>query len=97
MQERNSRAATLTSVHLFADQVGSAVVDIYAGDESIYPPSSSICGAAFPTLSSQSHSFDTTLTGWTTTFAAGTVFRLHVTSASTVTWLNCQLVLRQTS
>ena len=73
------------------------MVDIYAGAESLYPPSTSIVSATPPTLASASHVADSTLTGWTTTFAAHTVFKLHVTSASTVTQLTLQLVLRQTA
>lgn len=90
-------ACTLASVSLFGDQVGSAVVDIYAGLETVYPPSTSIVSATPPTLAAASHYADSTLTGWTTAFAAHTSFILHVTSCSTITMLTCELVLRQTA
>lgn len=80
-------AATIAAVRLLADQSGSLVVDLWKDSYANFPPvvGDSICGSAKPTLSSASKSEDTTLTGWTTTVAAGDIIRVNVVSAATVT------------
>lgn len=80
-------ACTITAVRLFADQVGSIVVDLWKDSYANYPPTvgDSITASAKPTLSSAIKSQDTTLTGWTTSISAGDTIRINVDSATTVT------------
>jgi hypothetical protein len=86
-------AATITAARLLADVSGSCVIDIFKADYSGLPPSSSICASAKPTLSSAQKSQDTTLTGWTTSIAAGDWLGYSVSSASTVTRVTVSLTL----
>jgi len=76
----------ITQVALLADVVGSAVVDVWKDTYANYPPTvaDTICASAKPTLSSAQKYLDSTLTGWTKTFAEGDVFGFNVDSASTV-------------
>jgi hypothetical protein len=80
-------AGTITAARLFADQTGSIVVDVWKDTYANYPPTvaDTITAAAKPTLSSADKYQDTTLTGWTTAFAAGDTLRINVDSATTVT------------
>jgi hypothetical protein len=77
---------TITEVELFADQVGSIVVDIWKDTYANFPPiaGDSITASAKPTLVSASKYQDDTLTGWTTSITAGDILRFNVNSASTV-------------
>lgn len=88
-------AGTITGVRLLADQSGSIVFDIWKDTFAAYPPTNadSITAAAQPTLSTQDHSQDTTLTGWTTAVAAGDVFGFNVDSATVVTRVTLELTL----
>lgn len=78
---------TITAARLLADQAGDLVLDLWKDTYANYPPTvaDSIVGAANPTLSSADKSEDTTLTGWTTTFAAGDTLLCVVDSAATIT------------
>lgn len=83
-------AGTINQVSLIGDQSGSVTVDVktvafgsYTGPGS----ASSITAAAIPGLSSAASFQDSTLTGWTTSFAANTVVCFALTSPSTVTWV----------
>lgn len=80
-------AGTITAARLFADQSGSIVIDLWKDTYANYPPvdADSITASAPPTISAATKSEDTTLTGWTTTFAAGDVIRVNVDSAVTIT------------
>lgn len=77
-------AGTITAARLLADTSGDVVVDIWKSAYSAFPPvlGGSITAAAKPTLSAAQKYQDTTLTGWTTAFAAGDVLRVNVDSAS---------------
>jgi hypothetical protein len=83
-------AATVDRVTLLADQSGSAVIDIWKTTLADYPPASadSITGSSKPSLSSAAKMQDTTLSGWTTSIAAGDVLRFNVVSAATITRLS---------
>jgi hypothetical protein len=72
---------------LLADQVGDLVVDVWKTDFASYPPTiaDTITAADQPTLTTEDHAEDTTLTGWTTTIAAGDTFRINVDSATVIT------------
>lgn len=89
-------ACTINSVTLLADQTGSAVVDIWKDTYANYPPTvaDSICASAKPTITAANKSEDTTLTGWTTSIAAGDVLYFNVDSCSTIT--NLVLILKVT-
>lgn len=86
-------ACTIVAARLFADQVGSIVVDIWKDTYANYPPTvaDTITASAKPTLSSADKSENTTLTGWTTSITAGDILRFNVDSVATVTWINLQL------
>jgi hypothetical protein len=78
-------ACTINQVTVVSDLTGSIVIDIEKSTYSGFPTTSSIAASAKPTLSSARKSQDTTLTGWTTSIAAGDVLFFEVDSASTVT------------
>ena len=75
----------IESVEVAADQSGSIVIDIWKAADAIPTNSNSITGSSPATLSSAQRSQDETLTGWTTSIAAGDVLGFEVDSASTVT------------
>lgn len=79
-------ACTIQQVTLLADQTGSIVVDIWKDTYANFPPTDadSITASAPPTISSAVKSQDATLTGWTTSVAAGNVLRFNVDSASAI-------------
>lgn len=91
-------ACTITGVSLLADQTGSVVVDIWKDTYANFPPTDadSITASAPPTLSSASKAEDTTLTGWTTSIAAGDILRFNVDSAATITRLTLTLTVLRT-
>lgn len=86
-------ACTITSATMLADQSGSIVVDVWRDSYGSYPPTvaDSICGSAKPTISASNKSQNTTLTGWTTSIAAGSTLRFSVDSASTIQALTLTL------
>lgn len=89
-------ACTINSVTLLANLTGSIVIDIWKDTYANFPPTvaDSICASAKPTISSGVKSEDTTLTGWTTSIAAGDVLYFNVDSCSTIT--NVVLILKVT-
>jgi hypothetical protein len=87
-------AGSIVGVSLLADQSGSATVDILTVTYASYTgaaSASSITASDTPALSTAVKYQDTTLTGWTTTLAAGTVVCGKMTSPTTVTWLEMTL------
>lgn len=78
-------ACTINQVVMLADQSGSIVVDIKKSAYSAYPPTGSICAAAKPTISAATKSSDATLSGWTTSIAAGDCLRFNVDSVTSIT------------
>ena len=92
-------ACTITSARSFADQSGSIVVDIKKDTYANFPPSGSgdsICASAKPTISAAAKSQDTTLTGWTTSVAAGDIIGFDVESISTITRYTIVLTVTKT-
>lgn len=85
-------ACTIKSVTLLADVSGSIVIDIWKDTYGNFPPvvADSITASAKPTLSG-TKSQDTTLTGWTTSVAAGDTLAFNVDSVATVTKVNLSL------
>lgn len=72
---------------LYSDQDGDIEVDIWVDSHANFPPTvaDSIVASAPLTLSAEDSSLDATLTGWTRSFVAGSIFRFNVNSASSVT------------
>lgn len=71
---------------MLGDVSGSMTVDVQVDTLAAYPPTTgdSIVASNPPRLASQSASEDVTLTGWTTTIAAGAVVRFQVLSNTIV-------------
>lgn len=90
-------ACTITEVRLFADQTGSIVVDLWKDTYANYPPTDadSITASAVPTISAATKSEDTTLSGWTTSVAAGDVIRVNVDSVTDVTRFTLALTVKR--
>lgn len=80
-------ACTITGVFLLADQTGSIVLDLWKDTYAQFPPTDadSITAGAPVTISSASKATDTTLSGWTTSIAAGDIIRVNVDSCTTIT------------
>jgi len=78
---------TIDAATLVGDPSGSIVISVWKDTLANYPPTSgdSIAGAAPPTLSSASHSRNTSLAGWTTTLNKGDVVRFQVQSCTAIT------------
>ncbi len=75
-------ALTITKVSLFSDQTTSTVLDLWVDIYANYPPTvaDTITAAAKPTLSSAIKNEDSTLTGWTTSVASGSIIMINVDS-----------------
>jgi hypothetical protein len=88
-------ACTITAVTMLADTSGSIVVDIWKDTYANYPPTvaDTITAAAKPTISSAVKSQDTTLTGWTTAIAAGSILRFNVDSVSGISRVTLALTV----
>ncbi len=74
---------------------GSIVVDLWKDTSANYPPTvaDTITASAKPTLSAANFVSSTTLTGWTTSLAAGDVLAFNVDSAALVTRVLLQLTV----
>lgn len=91
-------ACTINRVTMLADQSGSVVVDIWKDTYANYPPvvADTITASAKPTITTATKSQDSTLTGWTTSVAAGDILAFNVDSATTITRLNLILKVTKT-
>jgi hypothetical protein len=80
-------ACTIDRATLLGDQSGSIVVDIWKDSYANFPPTDadSITDAAPPTISTDTDSQDSTLTGWDTAIAAGDILRFNVDSVTSLT------------
>lgn len=89
---------TITEWTLLADASGSVVIDIWKDTYANYPPTvaDTITGSAKPTISASTKGQSSTLTGWTTTIAAGDTLRFNVDSASTVSRVTLSLKVKRT-
>ncbi len=83
---------------LLADQIGSIVVDVWKDSFANFDPTDadSITASAPPTISSAKKSQDFTLTGWSTTIAAGNILRFNVDSVATITRVTLSLKVTRT-
>lgn len=90
-------AATILAVTMLGDQSGSIVVDIWKDTYANYPPANadSITASAVPTISGATKSQDATLTGWTTSIAAGDVLAFNVDSIATIQRLLISLKIKR--
>ncbi len=77
---------TINRVTMIADQSGSIIVDIWKQAYADYPPedAQSITSSSPPTISGADKSQDSTLSGWTTTTAAGDTLRFNVDSVTSI-------------
>lgn len=78
-------ACTITRATTLADQSGSIVIDVWKDTYANYPPTvaDTITASAKPTISSATKAQDATLTGWTTSIAAGDILGFNVDSVTT--------------
>lgn len=90
---------TITEWTLLADQSGSVVVDVWKDTYANYPPTNadSITGSAKPTITTATKGQSSTLTGWTTTIAAGDTLRFNVDSCTTITRVTLSLKVTRTT
>jgi hypothetical protein len=91
-------ACTITASRIVADVSGSAVVDIWKDTYANFPPvdGDSITASATPILSSAIKNQDTTLTGWTTSIAAGDWLRFNLDSVTTCKIITVTLTVTKT-
>jgi len=91
-------ACTINRATLLADQSGSIVIDIWKDTYANFPPTvaDTITASAKPTLSTAAKSQDSTLTGWTTSIAAGDTLRFNVDSITTCTRVTLSLKVTKT-
>lgn len=91
-------ACVITAGRLLADQSGSIIVDVWKDTYANYPPTDadSITSAAPLTISAATKSEDSTLTGWTTSIAAGDILAFNVDSATSLTRVTVSLTVRRT-
>jgi hypothetical protein len=82
-------ACTITGAFAYADQSGSAVVDVWKDTHAQFPPTDadSITASAPITISTATKASDTTLTGWTVAVTAGDVLRFNLDSITSITRL----------
>ena len=91
-------ACTINQVTMLADQSGSIVVDIWKQAYADYPPedANSITASAVPTITTDTDSQDSTLSGWTTAIAAGDTLRFNVDSVTDIERLTISLKVTKT-
>jgi len=89
---------TITEVRLLAEPSGSIVVDIWKDTYANYPPTNAdtITASAVPTISSDTDSEDTSLTGWTTSVSEGDILGYNVDSITTLTRVTVVLKIKRT-
>lgn len=89
-------ACTINEWTLQADVTGSIVIDIWKDTYANYPPTvaDTITGSSKPTISASNKGNSSTLTGWTTSVAAGDILYFNVDSCSSIT--QATLTLRVT-
>lgn len=90
-------ACTITGAYAFADQTGSAVIDLWKDSYANFPPTDadSITASAPITISSGVKTANTTLTGWTTSLDAGDIIRANIDSISSITRLTVAIRVKR--
>jgi hypothetical protein len=89
-------ACTILAWRIIADAAGSCVVDVWKKAGAVPTVADTIAAAAKPTLTAAQLNTDTTLTGWTTSVAAGDILGFNVDSATTVQRVTVQLKVKRT-
>lgn len=91
-------ACAITAVTMLADQSATITVDIWKDTLASYPPTNddSITASAVPTITADTNSQDTTLTGWTTAVTAGDTLRFNVDANDNATRCVISLKYRKT-
>lgn len=91
-------ACTITGWEMVADVSGSVVVDIWKDTYANYPPAvgDTITGSAKPTITTATKAQSSTLTGWTTSLAAGDYLEVNVDSVTTITNVTLTLIVTRT-
>lgn len=89
-------ACTINRATTLADVSGSIVFDVWKDTYANYPPTvaDTITASAKPTISTATKAQDATLTGWTTSVAAGDILGFNVDSCTTIT--RAHLILKVT-
>jgi hypothetical protein len=87
----------ITAVRMYGAPSGSIQVDLWGSTYAGYPPTvaDTIVASAPPTISSGVKSEDTTLTGWTTTLAAGSGILPNIDSVTNLTWAKLVLIVER--
>ena len=88
---RFHEACTIVGWTLIADQVGSVVFDVWKANDALPTVTNTITASAKPTLSSSQYTHNETLSGWTTSIAAGDVLAYNIDSCSTITQVVLEL------
>jgi hypothetical protein len=94
-------AGTITKVRLLSSDAavtsGSIVVDVWKDTYANYPPTvaDTITASAKPTITTATKSEDSTLTGWTTSVAAGDVFGFNVDSVTSLKRVTLELTVEE--
>jgi hypothetical protein len=82
---------TIVGWTLLSDQTGSASIDVSKETYVNFPTMASIVASLPPTLTSAQKNSSNTLTGWTTSVAAGDIIGFTLTSVATVTRISLQI------
>jgi hypothetical protein len=92
-------ACTINAARLYANQTGTITVDIWVCAYANFPPTiaNTITASDVPTISSGVDYSDTTLTGWTTSIAAGSVIGYNVTGVTSIQRVTCSLGIARTN
>ena len=85
-------SGTITKWSLISDTSTTTVIDIWKST-TIPTNVNSITGTAKPTLSAQTFTTSSTLTGWTTTVSQDDIFVIEVESNNNATYLNLMLTI----
>lgn len=88
-------ACTITAARLFADQTGSIKIDIWKDTYANYPPTNAdtITAANEPEIVAGVKDEDVTLTGWTTSVAAGDILVFNVDTVATIQFVTVALTV----
>lgn len=91
-------ACAITAVTMLADQSTTTTIDIWKDVFANYPPDNadSITASAVPTITADTNSQDTTLSGWTTAVTAGDTLRFNVDANDNATRCTISLKYRKT-
>jgi hypothetical protein len=85
---------TITGWSMLADVTTNAVIDIWKDTYANFPPTvaNTITGSAIPAISASNKNTSTTLTGWTTSIAAGDVLAFNLSSNTAATRITFSLL-----